>query len=96
MREFHSSAAPWAGERFAAVGFANGRAQRSTEATAAPVARPGGRWPDAAARQGSLWEMHDALFAARGRVEDPHLWTRAERLGLDAALGGRQTLGRGA
>ena len=27
--------------------------------------------------------MHDALFADQGRLEDPHLWTRAERLGLD-------------
>jgi 2-hydroxychromene-2-carboxylate isomerase len=29
--------------------------------------------------------MHDALFADQGRLEDPHLWTRAERLGLDVA-----------
>lgn len=27
--------------------------------------------------------MHDALFADQGRLEDPHLWSRAERLGLD-------------
>jgi hypothetical protein len=27
--------------------------------------------------------MHDALFADRGRLEGPHLWARAERLGLD-------------
>ena len=27
--------------------------------------------------------MHDALFADQGRLEGPHLWTRAERLGLD-------------
>jgi protein-disulfide isomerase len=27
--------------------------------------------------------MHDALFADQGRLEDPHLWARAERLGLD-------------
>ena len=26
--------------------------------------------------------MHDALFADRGRLEDPDLWTRAERLGM--------------
>ena len=24
--------------------------------------------------------MHDAQFAARGRLADPHLWIRAERL----------------
>ena len=29
--------------------------------------------------------MHDALFADQGRLEDPHLWERAERLGLDVA-----------
>ena len=27
--------------------------------------------------------MHDALFADQGRLEDPHLWARAEALGLD-------------
>ena len=27
--------------------------------------------------------MHDALFDDQGRLEDPHLWERAERLGLD-------------
>ena len=38
---------------------------------------------EAAARQGAFWPMHDALFADQGRLEDPHLWARAERLGLD-------------
>ena len=38
---------------------------------------------EAAARQGAFWAMHDALFADQGRLEDPHLWARAERLGLD-------------
>jgi 2-hydroxychromene-2-carboxylate isomerase len=27
--------------------------------------------------------MHDLLFADPARLEDPHLWDRAERLGLD-------------
>jgi 2-hydroxychromene-2-carboxylate isomerase len=27
--------------------------------------------------------MVDALYADRGRVDDPHLWERANRLGLD-------------
>ena len=27
--------------------------------------------------------MHDALFADQGRLDDPHLWERARRLGLD-------------
>jgi protein-disulfide isomerase len=38
---------------------------------------------EAAGRQGRFWEMHDALFADQGRLEDPHLWRRAEALGLD-------------
>jgi protein-disulfide isomerase len=38
---------------------------------------------EAAARQGRFWEMHDALFADQGRLEDPHLWERARALGLD-------------
>lgn len=38
---------------------------------------------EAAGRQGRFWEMHDALFADQGRLEDPHLWSRAQRLGLD-------------
>ena len=38
---------------------------------------------EAAGRQGAFWEMCDSLFAERGRVDDPHLWERAERFGLD-------------
>jgi protein-disulfide isomerase len=38
---------------------------------------------EAAAEQGAFWAMHDALFGDQGRLEDPHLWARAERLGLD-------------
>ncbi len=38
---------------------------------------------EAAALQGRFWEMHDALFADQSRLEDPHLWRRAEELGLD-------------
>ncbi len=38
---------------------------------------------EAAALQGRFWEMHALLFADQGRLEDPHLWARAERLGLD-------------
>jgi protein-disulfide isomerase len=40
---------------------------------------------EAAARQDAFWPMHDALFADRGRLDDPHLWARAEGLGLDVA-----------
>jgi protein-disulfide isomerase len=38
---------------------------------------------EAAGLQDSFWEMCDSLYADRGRVDDPHLWQRAERLGLD-------------
>ena len=38
---------------------------------------------EAAAAQGAFWPMHDALFADQGRLDDPHLWERARRLGLD-------------
>jgi protein-disulfide isomerase len=48
-----------------------------------PRAFPAACAAEAAARQGAFWEMHDALFADQGRLEDPHLWARAERLGLD-------------
>jgi protein-disulfide isomerase len=48
-----------------------------------PRAHPAACAAEAAALQGAFWEMHDALFADPGRLEDPHLWQRAERLGLD-------------
>ena len=38
---------------------------------------------EAAGRQGRLFEMVDSLYADRGRVDDPHLWRRVERFGLD-------------
>lgn len=38
---------------------------------------------EAAGLQGAFWEMADSLFSDRGRVDDPHLWERVERFGLD-------------
>src|ERR1700728_3260998 len=38
---------------------------------------------EAAGLQGRFWEMHDAILEDQGRIEDPHLWARAEALGLD-------------
>ncbi len=38
---------------------------------------------EAAAAQGRFWEMHDSLYADQGHLDDPHLWQRAEDLGLD-------------
>ena len=51
--------------------------------SAHPRAEAAARAAEAAARQGGFWPMHDALFADQGRLEDPHLWARAEALGLD-------------
>jgi protein-disulfide isomerase len=48
-----------------------------------PRAWPAASAAEAAALQGRFWEMHDALFADSARLEDPHLWERARRLGLD-------------
>ncbi len=50
-----------------------------------PRARAAAGAAEAAAAQGAFWPMHDALFADQGRLDDPHLWARAERLGLDVA-----------
>lgn len=48
-----------------------------------PRAWPAARAAEAAAAQGQFWAFHDALFADQGRLEDPHLWAKAQRLGLD-------------
>ena len=40
---------------------------------------------EAAGRQGAFWAFHDALYDDQGRLDDPHLWARCERLGLDTA-----------
>ena len=48
-----------------------------------PRAWPAACAAEAAGEQGQFWAMHDALFADQGRLEDPHLWARAETLGLD-------------
>jgi protein-disulfide isomerase len=38
---------------------------------------------EAAGAQDAFFAMVDSLFADRGRVDDPHLWERVRRLGLD-------------
>jgi protein-disulfide isomerase len=48
-----------------------------------PRAWPAACAAEAAALQGRFWEMHGLLFADQGRLEDPHLWDRAQQLGLD-------------
>jgi protein-disulfide isomerase len=51
-----------------------------------PRAWPAAQAAEAAGRQGAFWPMHDALYGDQGRLEDPHLWARAEALGLDVDL----------
>jgi protein-disulfide isomerase len=53
--------------------------------TRRPRSWPAAQAAEAAALQGSFWEMHDSLFGDQGRLEDPHLWARCEDLGLDLA-----------
>ncbi len=38
---------------------------------------------EAAGAQGAFFAMVDSLLAQQGRIDDPHLWERADRLGLD-------------
>jgi protein-disulfide isomerase len=38
---------------------------------------------EAAALQGAFWEMHGSLYGDQGHLDDPHLWERCERLGID-------------
>ena len=52
--------------------------------TVHPHARHAAEAAEAAAAQGAFWEMHDALYAARGRLEDADLVAHARELGLDA------------
>jgi protein-disulfide isomerase len=54
-------------------------ALRAKHQRAVPLARAA----EAAARQDAFWAMHDALYADQGRLDDPHLWSRCEALGLD-------------
>jgi protein-disulfide isomerase len=48
-----------------------------------PRARVLAEAAEAAALQAAYWEFHDSLYADQGHLDDPHLWARAERLGLD-------------
>lgn len=48
-----------------------------------PRALPAAAAAEAAARQDAFWPFHDALYADRGRLDDPFLWARCEALGLD-------------
>jgi protein-disulfide isomerase len=55
-----------------------------------PHARHAAEAAEAAAAQGAFWEMHDALYAGRGRLEDADLVAHARGIGLDAERVGRE------
>jgi protein-disulfide isomerase len=38
---------------------------------------------EAAGAQGAFFAMVDSIYADRAHIDDPHLWQRVERLGLD-------------
>ena len=48
-----------------------------------PRARVLAQAAEAVALQGAYWDFHDSLYADQGRLDDPHLWDRVRRLGLD-------------
>jgi protein-disulfide isomerase len=48
-----------------------------------PRARVLAQAAEAATLQDRFWEMHDALLEDQGHLDDPHLWERARRLGMD-------------
>jgi len=47
------------------------------------LARPAAAGALAAGRQGKFWELHDALFAHEGKLDDDDIEEAAEELGLD-------------
>jgi protein-disulfide isomerase len=55
-----------------------------------PHARHAAEAAEAAAAQGAFWEMHDALYAARGKLEDADLVAHARGIGLDTERVGRE------
>ena len=48
-----------------------------------PRARVLAHAAEAAGIQDAYWDFHDSLFRDQGHLDDPHLWRRAEQLGLD-------------
>jgi protein-disulfide isomerase len=54
-------------------------ALKARDARSVPLAHAA----EAAALQDAFWPFHDSLFADQGHQDDPHLWARIERLGLD-------------
>ncbi len=48
-----------------------------------PMARPAAAAALAAGRQGKFWEMHDALFAHGGKIDEDAIEEAAEAIGLD-------------
>ena len=55
----------------------------TSRSTGCTRARHAAEASEAAAAQGAFWPMHDALYAARGRLTDRDLASHAAGLGLD-------------
>ena len=48
-----------------------------------PRARVLAQAAEAVGLQSAYWDFHDSLYEDHGRLDDPHLWNRVRRLGLD-------------
>ena len=48
-----------------------------------PRSRVLARAAEAAGLQDGFWAMHDSLMSDQAHLDDPHLWRRCERLGID-------------
>ena len=77
--------AKWLGREPVRVHPAHRRGARASDVPSLghPRAKVLAAAAEAAARQGRFWEMHDSLLEDQGHLDDPHLWERAERFGLD-------------
>jgi protein-disulfide isomerase len=73
-------AAGWTRLRELSVGFCFRHFPMASKHPRAPALHAAA---EAAGLQGAFWEMCDSLYADRGHVDDPHLWERTERFGLD-------------
>ena len=60
-----------------------------------PRALPLALASEAAAAQDAFWPFADAVYADQGRIDDPHLWAKAQELGLDVDPLRRRSPGRG-
>jgi protein-disulfide isomerase len=74
---------PWCAAELAALGDVRLVFRHFPVVSKHPRSRRLAHAVEAAALQGRFWEMHDSLYADQGHLDDPHLWKRAEDMGLD-------------